>query len=107
MATTSLPRIITVTTLCTLLLACAGGRAHDNFKGRMERHVGRSIEDPNNSMNRYPENRGTSTNLPNGNIEQQYHFSPSCKVYFEIDKASQKIIGWRYDGNETDCTLEP
>lgn len=107
MATTFLPRIIMATALCTLLLACAGGQAHDNFKSRMERHVGRSIEDTNNSMNRYPENRGTSTNLPNGNIEQQYHFSPSCEVYFEIDKASQKIIGWRYEGNEIDCALVP
>lgn len=93
--------------LCVSLTACAAGRAHENFMDRMQRHVGRTAEDSNNSMNRYPENRGFTKSLPNGNIEQEYRFGPGCQVYFEIDKSSRKIVGWRYEGTEQDCVLVP
>lgn len=89
------------------LSACAAGRAHENFENRMQRHVGRSAEDPNNSINRYPENRGLTRNLPNDNIEQEYRFAPGCQVYFEIDKATRKIVGWRYEGTEQECVVVP
>jgi hypothetical protein len=73
----------------------------------MQVQIGRSADDPNTSLNRYPENRGFAKNLPNGNIEQEYRFGPDCQVYFEIDKTSRKIIGWRYEGAQEDCVLIP
>jgi hypothetical protein len=100
-------RALLLAVLCTSLMACASGRAHDNFKNRMQRQVGRSADDPNTSINRYPENRGPSKTLSNGNIEQQYHFRPGCEVYFEIDKAMRKIVGWRHEGAQEDCVLVP
>lgn len=93
--------------LCASLSACATGRAYENFKNTMQRQVGKSADDPYISMNRYPERRGTARVLSSGNIEQQYRFGPGCQVYFEIDKATRKIIGWRYEGSEQNCAIVP
>lgn len=93
--------------LSTSLMACASGRAHKNFIDVMQVQTGRSADDPNTSINRYPEDRGIRKELPNGNIEQQYRFRRGCQVYFEIDKTTRKIIGWRYEGMQEDCVLIP
>lgn len=98
---------VLVLVLCVSLTACASGRAYENFKNRMQRQVGRSADDPNTSMNRYPENLGDAKKLLNGNIEQQYRFGPGCQVYFEINEESRKIVGWRYEGSEQECVLIP
>lgn len=107
MKLTDILRSVFALVLCASLTACASGRAHENFISRMQRHVGRSADDPNTSINHYPENLGDAMNLPNGNIEQQYRFGPGCEVYFEIDKASRRIVGWRYEGTEETCVLVP
>lgn len=93
--------------LCASLSACVSGIAHQNFKSAMQRQVGRSVDDPNVPMNRYPKDRGPARDLPNGNTEQLFRFGPSCQVYFEIEKASRKIVGWRYEGTQENCAIVP
>ncbi|GEM_PF-2257972 len=93
--------------LCVSLTACASGRAHQNFKNSVGWDIGKKIDDQSILMNRYPEDRGERAVLPNGDIEQTYRFRRSCLVYFEIDKSSQKIVGWRHEGTEQDCVLVP
>ena len=93
--------------LCVSLTACASGRAHENFKNSVQWDVGKSLDDQSILMNRYPEDQGELVVLPNGNIEQQYRFRRGCTVYFETDKASRKIVGWRYEGTEETCVLVP
>lgn len=98
---------LAIALICVSLAACASGRAHENFKSSVQWDVGKSIDDPNILVNRYPEDRGSPKTLPNGNIEQPYRFRRGCQVYFEIDKASRRIVGWRYEGNEETCVLVP
>ena len=93
--------------LSIALGACASGRAHDNFKQSVQWDIGKSASDPNVLINRYPEDRGASKPLPNGNTEQEYRFRRGCLVYFEIDSNSKNIIGWRYEGSEDACVLVP
>lgn len=102
-----IPRVALTSTFCVVLsasiAACASGSAHENFKSHMQYEVGRSADDATVVFNRYPERRRASRTLPNGNSEQEWAFRSDCKVYFEIDKASSKIIAWRYEGAEVVC----
>lgn len=59
------------------------------------------------SFNRYRENRGPTSALPNGNTEQHYRFGPGCDVYFEIDRDQNKIVSWRYEGTKETCYVIP
>ena len=83
--------------------ACASGSAHENLKSHRQYKVGRAADDSTAVFNRYPERRRASRTLPNGNAEQEWAFRSNCRVYFEIDKASRKIIAWRYEGGEAVC----
>jgi hypothetical protein len=94
------------------LAVCAsnGGCAmhpHENFLAVNQKHVGRLDDNPGYWKNRYPEMMVGSKVLPNGHVEEQFAWSPRCQVYFEIDKASHVIVGWRFEGSEQECSLRP
>jgi len=82
---------------------------HENFKNIMQVQVGRGIEDPNNTRNRYPHRFIASNVLRNGNVEEEFQAGRGlrCRVFFEIDNKAQEIVGWRYEGNEDDCAIVP
>lgn len=93
---------------CLSLTACVSGRAHENFRSWMQEQVGKSADDPDAYMNRYRRLHVSTTRLLNGNLEEQYRSGRgSCRVYFEIDKVSRKIVRWRYDGTQDDCAIVP
>lgn len=97
-----------VLALCTSLSACAAGIAHENFKKVMDRQVGKSADDPGAYLAYYRRLHVGTTLLPNGDTEEQYRAGRDpCRVYFRIDKASRKIMGWRYEGSERDCVIVP
>lgn len=101
-------RSILALVLCTSLSACATGRAHENFKKVMDRQVGKSADDPGAYLVYYKERRVGATMLPNGNSEEKYRAGRDpCRVYFQVDKATRKIIGWRYEGSEQNCVIVP
>ena len=90
----------------SILFALAGcGTAHDNFKNSMQLQVGRDLFDRDLIRNRYPQERGGTRTLPNGNLEEEFLWNRStgCRVFFEIDKTSQRITRWRYEGNRDTC----
>lgn len=89
------------------LIACASGRAHQNFINRMTWDVGKGVDDPNILINWYKNNRGEIIFLANKNIEQVFLFHPNCRVFFEIDESLKMIVGWRFEGNEQDCAVVP
>src|SRR5437870_40639 len=88
-----------------VLAACAMTTGHENFIYTMQGYVGRYATDPNVPFNRYSENRGPVNETQNVRLEQQYNFAPNCRVIFEIDKATQKIIAWRYEGTKDACRI--
>jgi hypothetical protein len=101
-------RSTVVLVLCTSLSACAAGIAHENFKKVMDRQIGKNADDPGAYLVYYKERRIGTTLLPNGDTEEQYRAGREpCRVYFRIDKATRKIINWRYEGSEQDCVIVP
>jgi hypothetical protein len=103
-------RIVTLALALTFfgsLLACASESAQQNFKDWLQQQLGKSVDDPDAYINRYPENRITTRNLPNGNLELKYKGGHllRCTVYFEIDKSSRTIISEHYEGTGQNCSI--
>lgn len=101
--------LLVVFALSALLAACSFLDAHQNFKDIMQLDVGRSIDDPYNTRNRYRDRRVASRALPNGNTEEEFKagIGLKCRVFFEIDNKAAKIVGWRYEGSKEDCAIVP
>ena len=91
------------------LTACASERAHQNFKNIMQLEVGKSIDYPHLTRNEYPTRRVATRTLPNGNTEEEFRAGEGlkCRVFFEIDNKSQKIVAWRYEGTDQICAIRP
>ena len=88
--------------------------AHEQFKRGMDTYakVGRTIDaynDPEVSLYR-PANVDHLTNIQQINEStDRYHFKrPSlwghCYYYFDVDRASRKVIGWGFDDHIADPT---
>ena len=45
--------------------------------------------------------------LENSNTENKYRFRGSCVYFFEIEKNTNIIVGWRFEGSEKDCSIAP
>jgi hypothetical protein len=59
-------------------------RPQQNFKDWLQQQLGKSVDDPDAYINRYPENRITTRDLPNGNLELQYrggHLAPYNSIH--------------------------
>ena len=91
------------------LTACAPGRAHENFIDIMQHDVGKRIDDPYLTRTQYPDRRVASRALPDGNTEEEFKAGEGlkCRVFFEIDNKTQKIVGWRYEGSDDICAIRP
>jgi len=83
-----------------------------NFEDRLQSEVGESINEvPSPSWQIRPK-LVFKEPLPNGNIEYHYAFENYrglCRYALEVDPATNKIVGWRYDGADKDkaCFLIP
>ena len=78
----------------------------------MQHEIGRFESDRYASINHYSRDVVARTELPNGNIEVKqragrWRKGEECHVFFEIDKTSRRIIGWRYEGSEQTCIHIP
>ena len=95
---------------CFVLLmpsACSAVTSQENFRMIIGESVGKSIDLPPRVTNAYPEDLVSSTHLPNGNIENQYRYQGACRYFYEIDPKTRIIVGWRYEGSERDCRINP
>lgn len=90
----------------TSLAACASG-PHQNFKNIMDAKIGRDADLPAALAARNRETQVGVRTLLNGNLEEGYRLNRTCRYYFEIDKATRKIVSWRYEGSEQDCIVVP
>jgi hypothetical protein len=93
--------------LLVAVAACEAVDPHRNFKDMMQLEVGRSIHDVHAFRNRYPETRTGTKLLPNGNKEEEFKAGRRhrCRVFFEIEPSAGKIVGWRYEGSQRDCSI--
>jgi hypothetical protein len=91
--------------LCSALVGCTAGR--DNFYKEMGGDIGKSADDPSTYRVRHPGLRVGMNKLSNGHLEEEYQtgFRLNCRVFFEIDGATQKIVNWRYGQPDDDCIL--
>lgn len=86
--------------------------SHENFKSIMSGHVGRRRHDPDGFIRRYPDSVVAETSLPNGNTEIKYKTGrwmdgEQCHAFFEVDKTSEKIVNWRFEGTKQSCAIVP
>ena len=91
-----------------VLAGCASSSAeHDNFKQVMDRQVGKGIDDPDAYPVFYRLRELNTKSLPNGNLLQQYAAGrrQGCKLYFEVDPRTRRIVRWSSEGSESDCIL--
>lgn len=89
------------------LPSCASLTPHENFKNIISHSVGKSIDDPPRITAAYPQYLISSKLLPNGHLENEYRFRGTCRYFFEIDQTTRKIVGWRFEGSESDCEIVP
>lgn len=86
---------------------------HENFKQNYGGQVGKRADDPSTSIARYPEDIVAKRVLPNGNFELELLKAVSqvrdakCVVFYEVDQATNVIVGWRFEGDERICVWTP
>lgn len=95
--------LIATLTACS----CSAVTPHENFKNHMEFHVGKNVDSPSSYVARYPQWAGGKTKLENGNEEFEFLQGKHCRVFFEVDKNTNVITGWRFEGSEKDCQIVP
>jgi hypothetical protein len=88
-----------------LASACAATSPEENFKQAMQGEIGKNADAPNAYTTYYGWRRLSVRQLPNGNIEEEYPEGRGygCPVFFEIEKQSRIIVGWRAHGKPEDC----
>lgn len=90
-----------------LLTACATPPEHLAFKDVMNHQVGKSIDDADAYPVYYRLKQGTVKSLPNGNQNYEYAAGRDgdCKVFFEVEPITRRIVGWSFQGYERDCVI--
>ena len=89
-----------------LLAGCGAPAPTERFANAMQYQVGKRADDPKALRNLYPDLRGSSRPLSNGNSEEEFLVRPHCAVWFEIDARSRTISKWRLDSKRNeDCDL--
>ena len=93
-----------------LLAGCATtNAAHRNFTEVMDRQVGKGIDDPDTYPVFYRLREGKSKPLANGNQLYEYLAGRNerCRVQFEVDPATRRIVRWSSEGSERNCVIPP
>jgi hypothetical protein len=88
------------------MVACASAE-HENFKQVMNRQVGKGIDDPDAYPVFYRLREVNTMPLPNSNLQQEYAAgrNGNCRLYFEVDSTTRRIVRWSSEGAERDCVL--
>jgi len=91
------------------LAGCATPPEHESFRQVMQRQVGKHPDDPDFYPAYYKAKQTESKRLPNGNTEDEYRLGrkADCRVFFERDAGSGRVVRWRFQGFERDCVIVP
>ena len=105
----SRPRRVLLVLMAASAAACVSPSeaSHRNFLSHMSVQVGKGLDTPELTRNRYPERQVSSRKLSNGNTEEEFAagYKLRCRVFFEADNTTRKIVGWRYEGSREDCSI--
>ncbi|MFN2646330.1 MAG: hypothetical protein ABR570_15180 [Burkholderiales bacterium] len=93
--------------LVPLIAACATPAEHRNFREVMERQVGKSVDDPDSYPVFYRLRQVKAKSLANGNQQQEYAAGRSgrCRLFFEVEPLSRRIVRWSFEGSERECVI--
>ena len=105
MPLTSLSALTGAIAALLALGACASSSPHQNFRAAMHGEVGKHAHAFDAYTSHYGRWRMSVRELPNGNTEEEYPTGRRhrCRVFFEIDKDTRVIVGWRFEGAQDDC----
>jgi sarcosine oxidase delta subunit len=93
--------MVVASMFCT---ACSSITPHENFLSLMQLNVGKKVgQDQGHGM--APQTYLGSRDLPDGNIELEYKYIKSCRLYFAVDKVNNVVKSWRYEGANADCIV--
>jgi hypothetical protein len=84
--------------------ACSNISLHENFMRHMQSNIGKTYQGPGAHWmgeDRYLD----AKTLPNGNLEHMFNFKKSCNYFFEVDKLSNVVVSWRFEGVNSDCQI--
>jgi hypothetical protein len=87
-----------------LLFGCNGIDPYENFRQLRQSQVGKNADDPSTDVGRLYSNRIGEKILPNGNLEVGFTRGPDCQYFYEIEKPTRRIAGWR---SEENCFTRP
>jgi len=89
--------------------ACATPPEHENFKQVMAAQVGKGIDDADAYPVFYRLREVNAKALPNGNLEEQYAAGRKgdCRLFFEVEPLTRRIVRWSFDGAKRDCVIVP
>lgn len=90
---------------CGSMLGPPVNEGHERFEAQMRAKIGMFYDDPASFTGINTKGFVSSNILLNGHMENGYKHRGSCIYYFEIDPESRKIVGWRYEGTENDCSV--
>lgn len=92
---------------CKSMFETERNPAHEYFEYVMTSKIGMKYDDPPAYTGIDTDQLVSSNALANGNLENGYRLNNSCTYFFEINPNTSKIVGWRYKGSETDCSIAP
>ena len=95
--------------LVLVLAGCATAPEHENFKQVMGAQVGKRIDDADAYPVFYRLREVNAKPLPNGNIQEEYAAGRKgeCRLFFEVEPLTRRIIAWSFDGSERNCVIVP
>ena len=98
-------KIVGLIIILSFFTACTTTTPHENFKAHMSSDVGKGIYDTHTWAR--PDRYIGMTNLPNGNVENEYIFNGTCRYFFEFNQTTNTIVNWRFEGDANDCEIFP
>jgi hypothetical protein len=95
---------------CALLLLAGGCTlmsARDELGEVMRQEIGKTLDDSGSYRASHPKLRIGARKLSNGNVEEEYRagFRDQCPVFFEVDPATGRALGWHFGTPDDDCIL--
>jgi hypothetical protein len=90
-----------------MVQSCTSTTPHENFKNIMKQDIGKKADDPTSDIYHYSKYVLNRRVLSNGNVEVKFHLMGNCYYFYEVEKKTNIIIGWRFEGSKKYCAIAP